>query len=303
MGKLLSKQMNALKQHPKTMKYILALFCLIGLIVNTPSTQAYHSESFLTVSYEIAEAVPIEKRTKKAKKRALKFKQNKQPKEKQFKQQTANRKGQIKYILILIGGILLAILSVVLLTFLAPTTGVAVTGVVMGVAKFLGWTTFIVAACAALMLVWIGIAGLVSTSKTEAPLTPTEQLVADSAKKYPNIPLKKIEEYVALKEEIKELEKEKRKETSQEKLRILETELEEKQQKQVFLEALNDELEVVAEKKRTEYIFLKEAVYILNSKKALLERSKDPKDKEKVKEIDAEIEWNFTKMKILRNKR
>lgn len=282
------------------MKYTLALSCLIlAIIINVSSTQAYHLASFLNVSYERVEATPVEKGGRKVKKRTLKLKKKKGLRKKQLKTKNSNKNRRFKFVLMLIGGCLLAILSVVLLILLTPTVGVVTTGVVMGVAKYFGWIAFAASACAALIFIWIGIAVLNSMPDADAPLTPTEQLVEDSAKKYPNIPLHKIEEYVALKEEIDQLEKEKSKESSKEKLRILEAELGVKKQKQVFLEELNDELETVADKNRVEYIFLKEEIYILNGKKELLERSKDQKNKEKVKKINAKIEGNLTKMKAL----
>jgi len=287
------------------MKYTLALFCLIlTILLNTLPIQASPFENFSISSYEMAEAVPVKKGVKKSKKRTLKLKKKKFSKKSKLKPKASNKKKRLIYTLLIIGGCILAILSIILLFALAPTVGVITTGIVMAIATYFGWIGFAVCSIGALLLIWIGVILLNNTSKENEPLTPREQLAEDMAEKYPNIPEQKIEEYIDLEQEINELEKGREAfegestEESKENLRILESKLEVKEQKQVFLQELNEELEAVANRNRARYIFLKDEIYILNHKKELLERSNG--DKTKIRKVNAEIEENLKNREALK---
>lgn len=289
------------------MKYTFALFCLIlTIIINTSSIQAYPLETFSISSYEIAEATPVKKGVEKSKKRASKLKKKKFSKKGKLKPKLSNKKKRLIYTLLIIGGFILAILSIVLIVLLAPIVGVPVTGVGMGLAKYFGVFGIVICSLGALFLIWLGFVFLNNTPKGEIPLTPTEQLAEKSAKKYPNIPAQKIEEYAELSNEIIQLEKENEvleredSEAAKDLLRRQEEELEIKKQKQAFVEELNEELEAVANEKRMEYIFLKEENFILKQKKELYKGSSNEDDKSKVERLDARIKGNIAKLKILK---
>lgn len=283
------------------MKYIFALISLMLTInIQGPTLQAHNLVLLSSYSTSL-EFNPIKKGIKKGRKRRSIFKKKKRFKKKYFKVKDNSQK-RLRFTLILIGGILLAILSIVLLLVLTPTIGTITAGVAMGIAKYFGWIGFAACVGGALVFIWMGIAALNTIPKEDFLLTPTEKSIEENIKKYPNVPSQKIEEYVALDKEIAELEDQKedleweKTKESQEALEQLERRLEAKEKKQIFLRALNEELEEIPSENKMEYIQLKEEIEILKGKKLLIQDSIDENDKIRVKKIDARIEANFEKL-------
>jgi len=209
--------------------------------------------------------------------------------------------------LLIVGGFLFAALAILFLILFTPILfGAPIIGLSFWLGRYIGWIGFAICSASSLMLIWIGFLVLNNIPPPGTPPTPKEQLAEDSAKKYPNIPSQKLDEFVALDQEISQLEKEKKileekgDKESKEKLQAIETELEAKQKKQGLLVELNEELGEVPTQNRMEYILLKEEIQTLKHKKEQLMQSDDERSRNTIEKINIRIEENLKKMKGLK---